>query len=125
MPVELSTILWGALGTIVTAFIGWLTTTGVIWLNNKIKDAKIARWTSAIYQIVMSAVQTVFQEFVDVMKKAGTWNEEAAKEAKERAMKIIMSQLTPDLKKFIEENFGDMKEYLMNLIESVIYQLKR
>lgn len=125
MPQELVTILWGALGTIVTAFIGWLTTTGVIWLNNKIKDAKIARWSSAIYQIVMSAVQTVFQEFVDVMKKAGTWNEETAKEAKERAMKIIMGQLTPELKKFIEENFGDMKEYLMNLIESVIYQLKR
>ena len=125
MPAELTTILWGALGTIVTAFIGWLTTTGVIWLNNKIKDAKIARWTSAIYQIVMSAVQTVFQEFVDVMKKAGTWNEETAKEAKERAMKIIMGQLTPELKKFIEDNFGDMKEYLMNLIESVIYQLKR
>lgn len=125
MPQELVTILWGALGTIVTAFIGWLTTTGVIWLNGKIKDAKIARWSSAIYQIVMSAVQTVFQEFVDVMKKAGTWNEETAKEAKERAMKIIMGQLTPELKKFIEENFGDMKEYLMNLIESVIYQLKR
>jgi len=125
MPAELTTILWGALGTIVTAFIGWLTTTGVIWLNNKIKDAKIARWSSAIYQIVMAAVQTVFQEFVDVMKKAGTWNEETAKEAKERAMKIIMGQLTPELKKFIEDNFGDMKEYLMNLIESVIYQLKR
>lgn len=125
MPAELATILWGALGTIVTAFIGWLTTTGVIWLNNKIKDAKIARWSSAVYQIVMGAVQTVFQEFVDVMKKAGTWNEEAAKEAKERAMNIIMGQLTPELKKFIEENFGDMKEYLMNLIESVIYQLKR
>ena len=125
MPAELATILWGALGTIVTAFIGWLTTTGVIWLNNKIKDAKIARWSSAVYQIVMSAVQTVFQEFVDVMKKAGTWNEEAAKEAKERAMNIIMGQLTPELKKFIEDNFGDMREYLMNLIESVIYQLKR
>ena len=43
MPQEAMTILWGALGTIVTAFIGWLTTTGVIWLNNKIKDAKIAK----------------------------------------------------------------------------------
>lgn len=125
MPQEAMTILWGALGTIVTAFIGWLTTTGVIWLNNKIKDAKIAKWSSTLYQIIMNAVQTVFQEFVDVMKKAGTWDEETAKEAKERAMKIIMSQMTPELKKFIEDNFGDMKEYLMNQIEAMIYQLKR
>ena len=125
MPQEAMTILWGALGTIVTAFIGWLTTTGIIWLNNKIKDAKVAKWSSMLYQIIMSAVQTVFQEFVDVMKKAGTWNEDTAKEAKERAMKIIMSQMTPELKKFIEDNFGDMREYLMNQIEAMIYQLKR
>ena len=125
MPQELANILWGALGLIVTTFIGWLTTTGVIWLNNKIKDAQIAKWASMLYQIIMSAVQTVFQEYVDVMKKAGKWNEETAKEAKEKAMKIIISQITPELKKFIEDNFGDMKEYLMNQIEAMIYQLKR
>ena len=124
MPQELWTIVWSALGTIVTAFIGWLTTTGIIWLNQKIKDRKIARWSSALYQIIMSAVQTVFQEFVDAMKKAGKFDEEAAREAKERAMKIIMTQLTPELRQYIEDNFGDMKEYLMNQIEAVIYQLK-
>ena len=125
MPQEVMTILWGALGTIVTAAVSWLTVTGVAWLNSKIKDRNIARWSSAVYQIVMSAVQTVFQEFVDVMKKAGTWNAETAKEAKEKAMAIIMGQLTPELKKYIEDNFGDMKEYLMNQIEAMIYQLKR
>ena len=125
MPQEVMTILWGALGTIVTAAVSWLTVTGVAWLNSKIKDRNIARWSSAVYQIVMSAVHTVFQEYVDVMKKAGKWNEETAKEAKERAMKIIMSQLTPELIKYIEDNFGDMKEWLMNQIESMIYQLKR
>ena len=124
IPQEVWTIIWSALGTIVTAFIGWLTTTGVIWLNQKIKNGKIAKWSSAIYQIVMSAVQTVFQEFVDAMKKAGKFDADAAKEAKDRAMKIIMSQLTPELKQYIEDNFGDMKEYLMNQIEAMIYQLK-
>ena len=124
IPQELWTIIWSALGTIVTAFIGWLSTTGIIWLNQKIKNGKIAKWSSAIYQIIMSAVQTVFQEFVDAMKKAGKFDEEAAREAKERAMKIIMTQLTPELRKYIEDNFGDMKEYLMNQIEAVIYQLK-
>lgn len=124
IPQELWTIIWSALGTIVTAFIGWLSTTGIIWLNQKIKNGKIAKWSSAIYQIIMSAVQTVFQEFVDAMKKAGKFDEEAAREAKERAMKIIMTQLTPELRKYIEDNFGDMKEYLMNQIEAMIYQLK-
>ena len=95
------------------------------WLNQKIKDKKLARWSCEVSTIIMSAVQTVFQEFVDVMKKNGTWNEEAAKEAKERAYKIITGQLTAELKKYIEDNFGDMKEWIMNQIESMIYQLKR
>lgn len=125
MPQELLTILWSALGVIVSGFITWFTATGIAWLNSKIKDSKLAKWSSALYGIIMSAVQTVFQEFVDVMKKSGKWNEETAKEAKDRAMKIIMGQLTPELKKYIEDNFGDMKEYLMNQIEAMIYQLKR
>ena len=124
MPQELMTIVWSALGTIVTAFIGWLTTTGIIFLNQKIKDKKIARWASALYQIIMSAVQTIFQEFVEELKEKGPFDAEAAKEAKERAMKIIMTQLTPELKQYIEDNFGDMREYLMNQIEAMIYQLK-
>lgn len=124
MPQELLNILWGALATIVTGFIGWLTTTGVLWLNQKIKDRQVAKWASSLYEIIMGAVQAVFQEFVDTMKKQGKWNEEAAKEAKERAMKIIMGQLTPELKKYIEDNFGDMKEWLMTQIETMIYQLK-
>lgn len=117
-------ILWSAIGTIVTGLVTWLTTVIVGWLNQKIKDKKLATWSSELFQIIMSAVQTVFQEFVDTMKKAGTWNSDAAKEAKEKAYKIITSQLTAELQEYITSNFGDMKDYLMNQIEAMIYQLK-
>ena len=118
-------ILWSAVGVVVTGLVSWLTATGINFLNQKIKDKKIARWSTELFQIIMSAVQTVFQEFVDVMKKAGKFDAAAAKEAKERAYKIITSQLTEELKKYITDNFGDMKEYIMNQIEAVIYQLKQ
>lgn len=72
----------------------------------------------------MSAVQTVFQEFVDTMKKNGKFDEAAQKEAKERAYNIIINQLTPELQNYIKENFGDMKDYIMNQIEAMVYQLK-
>ena len=124
MPQELVTILWGALGTLVTAFIGWLSTTAVIWLNNKIKDQKLARWSSAIAKIIFDAVQTVQQTFVDEMKKSGKFDAEAAKRAKDKAMAIIKGQLTEELRKYITDNFGDMEEWLMNQIEAVIGQLK-
>ena len=119
------TIFWSIIGTIGTGLATWLTTMLVTWLNTKIKDQKLAKWSSQVSMIIMNAVQTVFQEFVDTMKKSGTWNEEAAKEAKERAYNIIMGQLTSELQSYITDNFGDMKEWIMNQIEAMIYQLKR
>ena len=118
-------IFWSIIGTVGTGLATWLTTFIVGLLNQKIKDQKLARWSSELFQIIMSAVQTVFQEFVDTMKKAGKFDEAAQKEAKDRAYKIIISQLTPELKSYIEDNFGDMKEYLMNQIEAMIYNLKK
>lgn len=117
-------VFWGIIGTVGTGLATWLTTFLVNLLNQKIKDAKLARWSSELLQIIMSAVQTVFQEFVDTMKKAGKFDEAAQKEAKERAYKIITSQLTSELQTYITNNFGDMKEYLMNQIEAMVYNLK-
>lgn len=118
-------IFWSIIGTIGTGLASWLTAYVVGLLNQKIKDKKLARWSSELFQIIMSAVQTVFQSFVDTMKKAGKFDEAAQKEAKERAYNIIISQLTPELKTYITDNFGDMKDYLMNQIESMIYNLKK
>lgn len=125
MPAEFYAILWSAVGVIVSGLASWGVATLVAWLNGKIKDQKLARWSTAVLQIIFSAVQTVFQEFVEVMKKEGTFTEAAQKEAKERAYAIIVGQLSEELKKYITDNFGDMKEYLMNQIEAAIYQLKR
>lgn len=124
MPQEFWTILWSIIGTIGTGLATWLTTFLVSLINQKIKDTKLARWSSELLKIIMSAVQTVFQEFVDTMKKSGTWDEAAQKEAKEKCYSIIVNQLTPELKQYIEDNFGDMKEYINNQIEAIIYQLK-
>ena len=118
-------MLWGIVGAIGLGLATWLTATITSFINRKIKDKDLARWSSELFQIIMSAVQTVFQEFVDTMKKNGTWNSEAAKEAKEKAYNIIVSQLSSELRNYITENFGDMKAYLMNQIEAMIYNLKR
>lgn len=118
-------VFWGIIGTIGTGLATWLTTFIVGWFNQKIKDKKLARWSSEVFQIIMSAVQTVFQSFVDVLKKEGKFGPEQQEEARQRAYNIIISQLTPELKTYIEENFGDMKNYIMNQIEAMIYNLKK
>lgn len=122
---QLWTIVWSAVGIIVTGLATWLTTVVTTYFNKKAKNNKAMKWAGDIAQITMNAVTCVFQSFVETMKKSGKWNEETAREAKEQAYVIITTQLTPELKQYIEENFGDMKEYIMTLIESTIYQLKR
>lgn len=118
-------ILWTAVGTFVTGLLSWLTIVITNFFNSKIKDKKIAKMTTDITTIILNAVQTVFQTFVEVLKKEGTFNAEAQKEAKERALTIITSQLTPELVEYIKSNFGDVEEYIKNRIESMIYSLKK
>lgn len=118
-------VFWSVVGIFATGLASWVVVVVTNFFNQKIKDKKVARWASDLFQIIMSAVQAVFQEFVDTMKKAGTWNEETAKEAKERAYKIIVGQLTPELKEYIATTFGNEKEYIMNQIEAMIYNLKK
>lgn len=117
-------ILWGILGTVVTTLITWGTSRLITLLNAKIKDKQVAKWSTQITNIVMSAVQSVFQSFVESLKANGKFDSKAQKEAKQAALDIITKQLTPELKQFIKDNYGDMTEWLGQQIESAIYQLK-
>ena len=117
-------ILWSALGIVVTGLVSWAVGLLITWMNSKIKDQTLAKHLTAVTKIVTDAVTNVFQSFVDTMKKNGTFTPEAQAEAKEKALEIIFQQLTPELTDYIKTNFGDIREWLSNKIESVIYSLK-
>lgn len=124
MPTEAWNIIWSVVGIVATGLVSWATTALVAWLNTKIKNEKAAKWASDLTSIVSNAVLSVTQTFVDAMKKAGKFDEAAAKEAKDKALSIIVGQLTPELKDYITSNFGDMTEYLSNLVEAMVQSLK-
>ena len=116
MPAEAWNIIWSVVGIVATGLISWATTALVSWLNTKIKNEKASKWASDLTTIVSNAVLSVTQTFVDVMKANGEFDE--------KALAIITGQLTPELKNYITSNFGDMTEYLGNLIEATIQSLK-
>lgn len=124
MPTEAWNIIWSVVGIVATGLVSWATTALVAWLNTKIKNEKAAKWAADLTSIVSNAVLSVTQTFVDTMKKAGKFDEAAAKEAKEKALAIITGQLTPELKDYITSNFGDISEYLGNLVEATVQSLK-
>lgn len=118
-------ILLSACSIVVTGLLGWGVTVLTSWLNTKIKDKKLASYLTRITQITTDAVECVFQSFVETLKNNDKFDQNAQKEAKDKALEIINSQLTDELKDFIAENYGDIQKWLLNKIESVIYQLKK
>ena len=124
MNQEILNIILAGLGTIVSGLCTWGIAVLTKWLDNKIKDDKLKNFLVNITAIVMDAVMAVYQEFVETLKEKGEFDEEAQKEAKEKAKQIIMGQLTIDMKNYITENFGEIQSWVEEKIEAVIYDLK-
>ena len=119
----LNAILSGA-GVIISALCAWCASMLTKWLDSKIKDEKMKNFLSKMNSIITDAITAVYQEFVEQLKKEGKFDDEAKVQAKQKAMDIINSQMTTEMKKYIQENYGDIEKWINQKIESVIYELK-
>lgn len=118
------TIFWSAIGVMLMGLATWVSSFVTSWLSTKIKDKKLQGLATKLNEIVMRAVMTITQTYVDNMKKNNAFDGEAQKNALNKCLGIINTQLTPELRDYVEENFGDIKSYLVTLIESTIASLK-
>ena len=94
------------------------------WLNNKIKDEKGQALIGQAVDIVLNAVRSVFQTYVESLKNSGNFTNEAQKIAFNLAKSLVLKQLSEDAKNYISENYGDLEEWIRNQIEASIYKLK-
>ena len=124
MTDELFKIILTAIGVIVSSIASWVATAIIKWFNSKMKDKKIAKYATDILNIVTDAAKYIFQTYVESLKKEGKFTQEAQEAAKKKALDIIHSQLTNELKEYIQDNFNDVDSYLENKLEAVLYSLK-
>ena len=117
-------ILFSAIGTILTGLLAWLISIITNWINSKIKDKNAAKILTSITTLVTNVVQATYQSYVEALKGTDAWTKEAQEAALNKALTTIKSQLNNEGIKFIEENYGNVEEYLKTLIESVLYKLK-
>lgn len=118
------TILLSAVSVVITGLATWLTSYLVMLINKKIKDKDITKWMTQITEIVMNAVKTISQTYVNELKSKGKFDTEAQKIAFQKALGLCMSSLTEEAKTFIKNNYGDIEAWLRTQIESTIYSLK-
>ena len=117
-------ILFSAIGTILTGLLAWLVSIITHWINSKIKDKNAAKILTSVTTLVTNVVQATYQSYVEALKGTDAWTKEAQEAALNKALTTIKSQLNSEGIKFIEENYGNVEEYLKTLIESVLYKLK-
>lgn len=109
---------------ILTGLATWGVSVLTTWMNSKLKDKKFARFASEALDIVISCVKATYQTYVEAIKGTDLWTREAQEKALHMALEAAKAQLSEDTKKYIAETYGGLDQYLINLIESVLYDLK-
>lgn len=110
---------------LIVALVSWLSERLISFVNSKIKNQKVVTCVTAISNAVTNAVKATQQEFVDNLKKTGTFDEAAQKEALEMAKNKVIEVLSEETKKFIKDNYGDIDPWLVTAIHSALYDLKK
>lgn len=93
-------------------------------LNSKTDSEITQKYTNMIYQTVVDCVIATNQTYVESLKKSGSFDEAAQKEAFNRTMSAVMAILSDDAKEYITEATGDLNTYLTQLIEAEVNKRK-
>ena len=96
----------------------------IAWLNAKIKDENAKQQLTVATDIVMNAVRSVFQTYVETLKKNGTFDKESQKVALIKAKDDALVQMSDEIKYYITKNYGDLETWITTQIESTINILK-
>lgn len=96
----------------------------ISWLNTKIKDENSKKQLTVATDIVTNAVRSVFQTYVEALKKNGTFDKESQKAALIKAKNDALAQMTDEIKEYITKNYGDLETWIITRIESTINILK-
>lgn len=93
-------------------------------INSKTDNETAQKYINMIYQTVVDCVIATNQTYVDSLKKSGSFDEAAQKEAFNRTMNAIITILSDDAKEYITEATGDLNTYLTQLIEAEVNKRK-
>jgi hypothetical protein len=93
-------------------------------INAKINNEKAAKLLSTATEIVLNAVRSVFQTYVEALKENGTFDVESQKKALSQAKDTALSQMSEEIKSYITSNYGDLDTWLTTQIEASINLLK-
>lgn len=93
-------------------------------INSKINNNKAANFLSTATTIIINAVRSVFQTYVEALKKEDKFDEASQKLALLKTRDIALNQMTDDVKNYITSTYGDLDTWINTNIEATINILK-
>lgn len=125
---EWEKVLIAVITAVVPVLAGFLST----WLKSlydknktKIKNEKAQVTLGLVNDMIRAAVETTTSTYVKELKKAGTFDIEAQKEAFNKTWTAVQAQLTTDARTIIQEVYGNVDTFLTNKIEQTVEESKR
>ena len=118
-------ILTYILSAAIVALISYLSERLIVLINQKIQNQKASKALSEAVELVVNAVKATQQEYVDELKKAGTFDTDAQKIALEMAIKKVRANMSVETEKYLTANADDLNEWIADMIHSVIYDMKK
>ena len=94
------------------------------FINSKIKNNKAADLLTTATTIVINAVRSVFQTYVEALKKEGSFNKDAQIIALNKAKDIALTQMTDEVKDYLVTTYGSLDTWLDTNIEATNNILK-
>ena len=94
------------------------------FINSKIKNNKAADLLTTATTIVINAVRSVFQTYVEALKKEGSFNKDAQIIALNKAKDIALIQMTDEVKNYLVTTYDILDSWLDTNIEATINILK-
>lgn len=117
-------IISAVVTTVLLPLITWAGTKLIQYIGTKVKNEKAATFLSTATTIVLNAVRSVFQTYVESLKASGSFNKEAQFTALSKAKDIALAQFGDDVKEYLIKTYGNLDGWLTNQIESTINLLK-
>lgn len=88
-------------------------------------SVKAKTYIAEATKAITAAVAATNQTYVDALKSAGKFDEEAQKAAANKALEACLASISPAAKSFIESAYGDICVYLKTQIEAEVRAQKQ
>ena len=94
-------------------------------ITESIDNDLAAKYIRMLTETICSCVEETNQTYVDALKKAGTFDEKAQKEAFEKSKEAVMKILNEDAKNYLANIYGDLDKLIESMIEAQVKRAKK